>query len=230
MAHRDSLRPNATLSQTLLGLKCNRNPTPYPNPSYLLTMSQSINTVFTFPHWQGHCSAFWCIPSPGTTCIACATNKYPQTAQSTKSTWNSYQSRKNSFSGLTTPYGPSAKIKRDGSNALTKDARLKSAQLDVSRIIFNFSIHVWERVLAYSSGWPWTDSSCFCLPIVIKSVRLHTSNCWGRFWVEYKRLMAYLHKSEISKLWPDPFKKLLSQWDSALYKPKWFKRLRIHLK
>lgn len=53
MAHLDSFRSKATLSQTLLGLKYNRNPTPYPNPSYLLTLSQSISTVLTFPYWQG---------------------------------------------------------------------------------------------------------------------------------------------------------------------------------
>lgn len=170
----DPFRSKATLSQTLLGLKCNRNPTPYPNPSYLLTPPQPISTVFTFPHCQGHCSASCCIPSPGTTCTARSTNKkYPRSAQSTKSTWNSPQSWQNPFSGLTTPTWPSAKTKRDGvshypqgSKALRKDTRLKPAQLDVSRIIFHLSIHVcvWERVLACSPGWPWTDSSCFCLP------------------------------------------------------------------
>lgn len=112
-------RSNATLSQTLLGLKCNRNPTPYPNPSYLLTMSQSISTVFTSPHWQGHCSASWCIPSPGTTCTAHATNKYPQTAQSTKSTWNSSQSPKNPFSGLTTPIWTLSKDQEEWDESLS---------------------------------------------------------------------------------------------------------------
>lgn len=49
MAHLDPFRSKATLSQTLLGLKCNRNPIPYPNPSYLLTLPKPISTVFTFP-------------------------------------------------------------------------------------------------------------------------------------------------------------------------------------